>query len=233
MNRMLPIAAICLAAAMPVSALAQESQRTVTVTGSADVTTAPDMATLNIGVSVQKDAASDAMEGVAAAIGPVLGKLAEQGIEARDVQTTALDLSPVYRVDPNDPERRPIADGYRASTMLTVRVRDLGKLGGVIDAVVDEGANELQGLSLGVQNPEQLYKEAQKAAVQDALAKAGLFAEAAGLSLGPVVSISETGSMPMPKMTARAMEMSAGAPPIAEGEVSLSARVSMVVELAD
>ncbi|MFV0246294.1 MAG: SIMPL domain-containing protein [Qingshengfaniella sp.] len=233
MNRLLPAAVMCLAVALPLAGQAQDVLRAVRVSGSADVAAPPDMATLQVGVSRHEDSARAAMDGVAAALGPVLETLSEAAIPPRDIQTTALSLTPVFRYDANDPQRRPIADGFRAATTLTVRVRELAALGGLIDALVDEGANELQGLSLGMQTPERLFEEAQKAAIQDAMAKAALYANEAGVRLGQVISIAEAGSRPVPEMIARNMAMDAAPVAIAGGEVSLTARVDMVIGLAD
>lgn len=232
------VSLVALAGLAAVPLAAQEGPgaagRSVTVTGMAEVSAAPDMATLAIGVEETRDSAADALDAIANAIAPVLDRLAELGLESRDVRTSALDLAPVYRRDPNDPSRAPVADGFRASTTLSVRVRDIGRLGALLDAVVGDGANRLGSLSFGLQDESALLAEARRAAVADALAKARLYAEAAGATLGPVRTIVEAGGgLPHPAarqmMAAEAMD----GMPIAEGEITLSAMVSVTVELAD
>lgn len=212
-----------------------QERRTVSVTGVAEVSAAPDMATVTIGVEAQEKSARAAMDEVAKAVGPVLERLSEAGVAPTDVRTSSLNLSPVYRRDPNDPSRQPLADGFQASTTLTVRVRELGRLGPLLDQVVSDGANRMQGLSLGLQDEAALLAEARRAAVRDAMAKAKLYAEAAGVPLGDVLHIAEPGVTAMPRMAAREMSMDAvgSGMPIAEGEITIGARVEMVIALGN
>jgi uncharacterized protein YggE len=122
--------------------------------------------------------------------------------------------------------------GYTASNMLTVRVRDMAKMGAVLDAAIADGANTLNGLTFGLQNPRPSEDEARKAAVADAMARAKLIAEAAGAKLGPIVSITEGGmSEPMPGVMFKAADSMAV--PVAGGEVELSASVTMVFQLGE
>ena len=118
--------------------------------------------------------------------------------------------------------------------MLTVRVRNLGSLGEVLDAVVKDGANRLGGVRFDVLNPEPLLNAARRAAVADARAKAALFADAAGVSLGDLIRLEEqgTGLRPQPMMEMRMMADSSGIP-VAGGEVSLQASLTLVYAIAD
>jgi len=118
--------------------------------------------------------------------------------------------------------------------MVTVRVRALDSLGGVLDAAVGQGANNLYGLSFGLQEPEPKLDEARRDAIADARRKAELYALAAGVTLGEVVSISEqTGyDRPMPEMRAASFAKDSGVP-VAEGELSLTASVTVVYDLND
>ena len=154
--------------------------------------------------------------------------LAAAGVASADMQTSNLSLSPLWDNSRNSsPGNRPEITGYLASNMITVRVRRLDDLGEILDTVVESGANAFQGLSFGLQNPRPAQDAARLAAVQEAMRKAALYAGAAGLTLGPVLELNETGdAAPRPAELAR-MAMSE-AVPVARGEVSVRAQVSMV-----
>lgn len=217
--------------AMPVAS--EPAQRQITVTGEGLVEAQPDMATLTLGVTNEADEAQAAMAATSASVARVLERLATFGIEARDVQTQRFSLTPVWSnrgSSGSDPAR---ITGFVASNMVMVRVRSLETLGQVLDGVISDGANDFNGLRFGVQDPKPLQDKARAAAVDDGIAKATLLANAAGVKLGPVVSISEHGGgSPRPMM----MEMAAArdsSVPIAAGEVTLSASVSMVFLIAE
>jgi len=146
------------------------------------------------------------------------------------MQTAGLSLNPVWR-DGSGPQGQPAPWGFEASNIVSLRLRDLEALGPVLDALVSDGANRLDGVSFGLQDPDTAMDEARRLAVVDARRKAALYAEAAGVGLGQVISLSETGAgMPRPVM----MEMAAmrsDAVPIAAGEVGVSASVQMVFAL--
>lgn len=111
-------------------------------------------------------------------------------------------------------------------------MRDLSALGSVLDAVIADGANSFQGLNFGLQDPEPTLDEARRRAVADGLRKAALYAAAAGVRLGPLTSLSEAGSnQPRPEMM-QAARMSSDAVPVAPGEVTVSASVTMVFAIA-
>ncbi|MBU2961796.1 SIMPL domain-containing protein [Citreicella sp. C3M06] len=222
-------ASLCLAAALalaPVSALAQQARLTVTGEGSASAV--PDMATVSLGVSAQNAEAGVAMDEASRVAAEILSRLDALGIAARDRQTSDIGLQPVWaRSDNEDPR----ITGYEASNQLTVRVRDLATLGDVLASVTEGGANRLAGLSFGLQEPGPVMDAARRDAVADAMARARVLAEAAGVTLGPIVTIAEGGSYeaPSPKMD-MARVMSA---PVAAGEQSLSASVTVVFALGD
>jgi uncharacterized protein YggE len=170
--------------------------------------------------------AAEAMRRNSEAMTAVLAAVAAAGVAERDVQTSSLSLSPRWE-PPRPNETAPRVSGFVASNMVTVAVRDLGALGGVLDAVLDEGANTLHGLSFGVADDAELKDAARRAAVADATRKARVLAEAAGVTLGPVAEIVEGGGFGGPIANAR-MEMAMdGAPPVAPGELSLQATVTM------
>lgn len=217
---------------LPFAALAQETPRQIVVSATGLVDAAPDMATVTLGVSREARTASQAMSAVGEAGGAVLENIRMSGIEDRDVQTSSLNLNPVWDRGGND--RPPQVRGYVASTMLTVRVRDLDSLGGLLDALVGEGANTLNGLEFGIADPDPLEAEARADAVERARAKADTLAQAAGVKLGPVRTISEGGGGPdMPVPLARTAMMEAAAVPIAAGEVGIRVSVTVEFDIAD
>jgi uncharacterized protein YggE len=150
------------------------------------------------------------------------------GIEAKDVQTTNLRVQPRYApADPTQPNGNQIIAGYDANNDLTVRLRDLAKLGDALDRFVSAaGANNLQGIAFDFSNPDPLMDQARQNAIADAKRKAALYAQAAGVTLGPLQSLSESGGY-YPKQVF-AMDAARAAPvPVAAGESRLSANVSV------
>jgi uncharacterized protein YggE len=156
----------------------------------------------------------------------VLAAVAAAGVAERDVQTSALSVSPRWE-PPRPNETAPRVSGFVATNIVTVRVRDLDAVGGVLDAVLGEGANTLNGLSFGVADDTALRDAARQAAVADAARKARVLAEAAGVTLGPVTEIVEGGGFGGPFPSARMDMAMAEAVPVAPGELSLQATVTM------
>jgi uncharacterized protein YggE len=218
--------ALCLAAAVP--AAAQEAPpRQITVTGVAEADAVPDLATVTAGVETRADTAAAALAANSEAMTAVFAALEAAGIERRDMQTSQLSIGPVYGpYREGDPEPQRVI-GYDATNTVTVRVREIAELGGVIDSLATAGSNRLYGIGFEVSDPEPHLDTAREQAVADARAKAELFARAAGVTLGPVVSISEATQVPGPIMM-RAEAMADAAPPIAEGTVTLQAQVEIV-----
>jgi len=211
-------------------AMAQTPDRAITVTARAEVQAEPDLATLTLGVEATAKTAAAAMAQASDSTAAVLDYLAEAGVEKADMQTSQLSLNPIWsNYSASNPTRR--IDGFAASNMVTVRVRDLDSLGRVLDQVIQKGANSFRGLSFGLQNPDPLMDQARIEAVQEARRKAELYAQAAGVTLGPLVSLSEAGNVvPQPMMMMEAARMSADVP-IAMGEVGISAGVTLVFEI--
>lgn len=229
------IAVILTAAFVAVTAAAasEADQRTITVTGQGEVAAEPDMAVIRMGVTHEAKEARAAMAATSTAVAAMLDRLAEKGIAARDMQTQRLTLSPVWsQKRTQSGQNRNEITGFSASNIVLVRVRDLDSLGEVLDEVLAEGVNEFNGLQFGVQEPEPLADAARRAAVADAMAKAQLLAEAAGVTLGPVMTMSEHGGRPQPVMMESAAMRSADVP-VAGGEVTVQASVSMVFAIAE
>ena len=210
------------------AALADSLPATLTVTGTSVIAAVPDLATLQIGVTTNGTTAAEAMAANSKALAVVIARLQAAKIAPRDYQTSSLSLNPNW-VNTAAGTASEI-QGYTASNMLTVRVRAIDQVGTVLDAVISNGANALNSLSFGLQNPRPVEDEARKQAVADAVARATLIATAAGSKLGPVLSITEggaTGPMPGPVYS----KFADAAVPVAQGEVEVSAAITMVFTL--
>jgi uncharacterized protein YggE len=225
--RHVAVAALCILAAPPAWAAGS-----ITVSGTGEAAAAPDMATLMLGVTTEGPEAAEAMRRNAEAMAAVLAELAAQGVAERDVQTTSLSLSPRWE-PPRPNETEPRVSGFVATNLVTVVMRDIGAVGGVLDAVMAEGANSLNGLSFGLSDDAAIRDAARRSAVADAAAKAQVLAEAAGVTLGPVTEIVEGGGFGGPFPQARMDMAMAEAVPVAPGEVSLQVNVTMTWAIAE
>lgn len=200
------------------------------VTGEGVVAAPPDLATLDLGVRSEGPTAAEALARNSAQMARVMAVLAEAGIAPRDMQTSTLSLDQILtRRTPA--EAPPEVVGYAARNMLTVRVRDLAVLGGLIDRLVrdgaGDGANSLGGLRFELADPGPAQDEARRRAVADARARAEVIAQAAGLRLGQILEITEGASFGAPMASPR-MLMASDAVPIAAGEVATQASVTIV-----
>ncbi|HEY3224468.1 MAG TPA: SIMPL domain-containing protein [Pseudolabrys sp.] len=202
------------------------AEKTVTVTGEATVGVAPDTAIIRIGVSSQEKTAREAGEANARQMTSVLAAIKASGIAERDIQTSRLSLQPQY--DPNK-GGTPRLTGFQANNQVTVRIRDIDSLPTVLDRAIGAGANEMSGIEFVVSEQSKLLDQARDDAIADARRKAELYAKAAGAKLGHVVSISEEG--PAPPQPRPMQAMRAGAVPVAPGEQTLRAIVSVSYEL--
>jgi hypothetical protein len=198
----------------------------ISVTGEAHISVPPDLASVDAGVATDAKSAREASEANNTAMAKVLAALKAANVDAKDIQTSRLSLQPQYA--PNRSGSSPIV-GYRASNRVTVRIRDVGKVAGVIDTLVGAGANDIGNVFFEVSQASKLLDEAREKAVADALRKAEIYAKAAGVTLGVPLSISEEGA-PQPVYRAKMMQgapMAAAPTPIAQGEETLSVSVSV------
>lgn len=214
-------------------ALAEDAKAMITVTGEGQVAVVPDMATISLGVTVNGDTAKAALDANSAALAAVLERLTAAGIEAKDVQTSGLSLGPVYDYSSSSSGGAQKVQGYNASNMVTVQVRSIEQVGPVLDASVTDGANMLNGITFGLLDPVPATDEARKKAVEDARRKAALYAGAAGVELGKIVSITEGGSFGAPVMMGGAAFAKADSVPVAAGEMTVGASVTVTFAVAD
>ncbi len=213
----------------PALGWAQPADRKITVNAESFVAAIPDMAVISLGVESAARTADAALEGNSQDMDAVLSMLKASGLEDRDIQTSGFSIDPIYAQDMTNRQ----ITGYVVRNQVQARVRDLDGLGALLDQVVASGANRLQGLRFDVQNTEPLADQALSGAVARATAKAGLMADAAGVRLGPVLSMSESGGFSAPMASVRGMAMESMAVPVASGEVTVSAMVTMVFGIVD
>lgn len=204
--------------------------RTMTITGMGTASGKPDVATINIGVQSDAKTASAALADNSAKMRRLLQELQAQGIEEKFIQTSNFNVSPLYGKYDQTTQSSPLI-GYRVNNEVHVTVKDIAKMGPVLDKVVEQGANRIHGISFGFSNSQPLMDSAREAAVTEARRKAELFAKAAGVRVGEILTFNENYSSGPQPVQARAMMDSAEGAPIAVGESELSATVSIVFEI--
>lgn len=202
------------------------------ISANAEATRVPDVATLSAGVVTQAADGNSAMRQNAQQMDKVLAAIKAAGIAERDVQTSGVSLNPQYRYADNE---APKITGYQASNTVSLKVRDIAKLGKVLDALAAQGANQINGPSFEIDQPEPVYDEARLAALKKAQARAQTYAKSLGLQVRRIVSISENSSGGFrPMQTMRTMAAGAAmdkATPVAPGESTVSVNLDVVFEL--
>jgi uncharacterized protein YggE len=230
------LAAAALAA--PAAAMAQTSVPVQAIAGtrldiaaSGEVTRVPDIAVISTGVVTRAATASGAIQQNATRMERVRAALKRAGIADKDIQTSSINLNPEYVYAERQPPR---LTGYTASNQVSVRFRDIGKTGEILDALVAEGANQINGPSLTIDKPEQALDEARLRAIANGRARADLYARALGMRVVRLLSVSESGGYaappPMP-MYARAEMAADAATKIDPGEQKVQVSVAMSFEL--
>jgi uncharacterized protein YggE len=225
---------VTLSAVAPPHARAEPAQRvsSITVVGQGEVQAKADLAQVSVGVVTEAKTASEALAQNNAAMRRLLDALRARGVEPRDVQTTSFSVFPQYEHD-GETRQIPRIVGYQVQDQVQVKVRQLDRLGQVLDDLVQGGANLIHGIGFSVAEPRRLLDQARKLAVEDARRKAELLALAAGSRLGPPLEIQEAGAgLPTPPPMAR-MAAAESAVPIATGELSLGAQVTVTYALGD
>ncbi len=198
-----------------------------------EVKAAPDMATITFGVQTEAPTAAEAMRDNAARMTQVMTALRRAGIAERDIQTSGLNLSAQYDYQQNEP---PKLRGYQAVNRVTVTINDLSKVGTTADAVVSAGVNQIDGISFGLKDPTAAENQARQLAVRALQGKAQLYADALGVRLGGVRTLTEGGGYspppPMPMYAARAMSVQADSTPVSAGELTVRVDISGVYDIA-
>lgn len=192
----------------------------------------PDIAAISAGVVTQAADAAGAMRANAQRMERVVAALKRAGIADRDIQTASINLNPQYRYGENVP---PVITGYQASNTVTVRFRDIARSGAILDVLVAEGANQINGPNLMLDQPEAARDEARADAIRKARARAQLYASASGLRVKRILSISEANQgYPQPPMPYAVRNMAAdGAAEskVLPGEQTIGVTLSVSFEL--
>jgi uncharacterized protein YggE len=231
------VAALALLSGVASPAVAQQASINQTVAGTrldvsatGEVTRVPDVALISAGVTIRATTAGAALQQTSTRMARVRSALKAAGIDDRDIQTGNISLNPEYRYDSG---QSPQLTGYTASNNVNVRFRDIANAGKVIDALVAQGANQINGPTLTIDKPEAALDEARAKAVAAGRARADLYARSMGLRVVRVVAVSESGGYavapPMPMMVqARAASAESKIDP---GEQKLQINLSMTFEL--
>jgi len=224
----LPSAAFAQAAPTTVEPMVPAAGTVLDVTAEGRTTRVPDLATIRAGVVSQSSTAAAALTDNAQRMAKVLAALKRAGVAPRDIATSSVQLSPQYRYADNQP---PVITGYQATNTVSIRFRDVAKSGTILDALVAQGANQIDGPNLSIDKPDAALDEARTDAVAQAKRRADLYAKAAGLRVARIVSIAESGqdaggpAQPM-FMMARA-SMAKDSTQIAPGEKDVTVTVSV------
>ncbi|SNZ20813.1 SIMPL domain-containing protein [Cohaesibacter gelatinilyticus] len=230
---------ITLAAIIPLmvspSLAAEQQAGTISINGTGMVEMTPDLAIISAGVHSRSKTTKQALADNNSKMAALFSTLEEAGIDKKDMQTSNFNIHPEMRYPRKGENKPPMIVGYNVNNQLTVKIRDLAKIGTVLTALVEAGANNMSGLRFDVSNKKSKLEEARKAALADAKAKANLYATELGVKIKRLKSLSESGGYNAPRpmmMKAARMEMAMDAPvPVAEGSLSLSINVNTTWEL--
>tara|TARA_R110000868_G_scaffold350521_1_gene611771 strand:+ start:570 stop:1343 length:774 start_codon:yes stop_codon:yes gene_type:complete len=210
-------------------------QRSMTISGTGDVSARPDIAYLDSGVVSEGKTAAAALAENTKAMNAIFAGLDAMKIAKDDIRTSQFSVNPLYTnppVRPDNTQDAPTIRGYQVTNQVTVTVRKLDSLGAVLDKLVSLGSNRLDSIRFEIENPEPMLDKAREAAVLDALRKAKLYAKASGVALGAITSISESNSYQQPMFMKAEMAMrDSGNVPVAAGTQRISASVSLTIAI--
>jgi uncharacterized protein YggE len=225
-----------LAAIPPARALERSSDisndRWVEVSGEGSVGAAPDFARVTLGVTSAGKNAGEAMAANANAANALVSLIKAEGVAPADIQTSELSISPMFSQAPPRQQTEPTITGYSVSNNVTVTLRDIPRLGALLDKAVSAGANSIYGIGFGNNDPSALLDKARPLAVADARRKAEIYASAGGARIGRLMVLTEEAGRQMPIAFSRAFAAGAPAPtPIEAGEDKLTVTVNARFEL--
>jgi len=221
---------LCAAAAPALLAPAWAGEpHSITMAGHGEARAAPDLVTINAGVTTDAATAAAALAANTARMKQVFAALQALNVPRKNIQTSNFSVSPQYSNGQNNETQR--LTGYRVNNQLRVRLGDVAALGKALDALVSAGANQMNGIDFAIDNPAPLLDKARTDAIADARARAQTYARAAGVTLGPILSISEGGGAPRPMYRMMAMAAAPSPVPVAAGEETVSADVTVVWQI--
>jgi uncharacterized protein len=216
--------------APPALAHDEPDKRTISLSASGEVKTTPDKVDISTGVTTEAKTAREALDQNTEAMAKVVEALKADGIDAKDIQTVNFSVGPVYEVKAEG--KPPVVVGYRVTNQVRITLHDIKKLGAILDKVVTLGSNQIDSIEFGVEEPEALKDEARKLALKNVTDNAKLYAEAAGVGLGHILSITEEESSYQPRYAPMATRMdSAKDVPIEAGTASVEVRVRVSWEI--
>ncbi len=231
------LAALLLAAPLAVQAAPADDaallhMTTVNLQATGEVKAEPDQAAITFGVQTQAPTAADAMRQNRARMASSLAALKAAGVEPKDIQTSSLNLNSQYAYAQNQPPR---LTGYQATNQVTIVVHDLARLGTIVDAVTAAGINQIDGVAFGLADPKTTEDEARRRAVKVLASRAELYAEATGMKLGRLITLTEGGGYQPPilrkNFNATAVRIAQAPTPIEPGNLTISVEVSATYEL--
>jgi uncharacterized protein YggE len=208
--------------------LGQTQPRTINVTGNAQVILAPDIAYISIGVHSEAKSAAEAVASNNSQTQAVIDAIMAQGVDAKDIQTTNFS---VYQQEKFAPTGESLGTFFMTDNTVYVTNRDITKIGDILDAAINAGANTIYGISFDVQDKEAALATGRDQAMTDTQTQAEALAKAAGVTLGDVQSISYYSSSPPPiyyDNKAAGMGGGGASVPISAGQLTLSVSVSVV-----
>lgn len=216
-SAILSLAAACLAEGAGIS-----------VSETAQIQARPDLAAVSFGVVTEDPDAARSAQANATTTNAVINAITAFGIPRKDIETIQYSISPIIDYKPNPP----VTTGYRVSNTVRVKIRDLSKIGSLIDVAVKAGANNVQGVDFSIENPEPLRFKALTKAISLARRKAQLMAADLGVKLGRVISASESvGVQPRPYIGPMYARAEAAPTPIIPGDVEISATASITYSI--
>jgi hypothetical protein len=201
----------------------------IIVIGVGSVRVSPDYAQIRSGVTTRAKSVREATDANSKLMGAITAALLASGVAQTDIQTSRFSIQPIYV--PAQPGVEPKLSGYSVSNQVEVIIRQISKVGDVLDRLVNAGATDIGNIAFLHSDPSKAFDRAREAAVADARHKAELYARAAGVSLGRVLSITEDAVHGAPIPLARASAMAAAPVPIASGEDTLEARITVGYEV--
>jgi uncharacterized protein YggE len=221
------IAAIALSACSASVQLGQTQPKTISVTGNAQVILAPDIAYISIGVHSEAKSAAEAVASNNSQTQAVIDAIKAQGVDAKDIQTTNFS---VYQQDKTSPTGESLGTYFMVDNTVYVTMHDITKIGAMLDAAIGAGANNIYGITFDVQNKDAALATGRDQAMADAKSQAEQLAQAAGVTLGDVQSISYYSSAPSPiyyDNKAAPAAIGGGSVPISTGQLTLTVSVSV------
>lgn len=225
MKRLLVLLGLVMVAVAPAAAQELPDVPSLTASGTGVAYGTPDIVTINIGVTSRADKPADALTANNTDMEAVIAAIAAAGVDEADIATSGFSINPVYSDDYSSREG-PQVVAYEVTNQLTIRIRDISQSGAVLNLVVEAGANQINGISFDIDEPQALQDEALRLAIADARRTAEVMADAAGVTLGGVLSVQAfADAQPMFESRAYAMNQ---AVPIVGGERSISASATVI-----